>query len=92
MLADVQFVLNATKLYRRPTLPIFVAQGPMNCQEHLRIVLSETILALKAAGANAIFLDLCGPPNDGCGGHPGQLGHAGMAEQAIPVISKAMGW
>jgi len=41
---------------------------------------------------NAIFLDLCGPVCDGCGGHPGQLAHAAMAEMAIASIAKEMGW
>merc|ERR1712110_821096 len=78
--AYTTFVLNAMEVYKNPRLPVFVAQGPMNCEEELRIALSETILAIKAAGGNAIYLDLYGPPNDGCGGHPGQLGHAGMAQ------------
>ena len=79
-------------VYRNPSLPVFVAQGPMNCAEELRIALSESILAINAAGGNAIYLNLCGPPNDGCGGHPGQQGHAAMAAMAIPAIAKEMGW
>ena len=84
----------------------------MNCQEELRIALSDSILAINKAGGtsprpsilalaclltrnstgNAIFLDLCGPVCDGCGGHPGQRAHAAMAEMAIPPIAKEMGW
>ena len=38
----------------------------------LRIALSDSILAIKEAGGNAVYLNLCGPACDGCGGHPGQ--------------------
>ena len=88
----VSFVLNAVRVYRNPNLPVFVAQGPMNCAENLRIALSESILSINEAGGNAIYLDLCGPVCDGCGGHPGQLAHAAMAKMAIPSIAKKMGW
>ena len=36
--------------------------------------------------------DMRGPPNDGCGGHPGVEGHKQMAALAQPQISKVMGW
>eukprot|EP01052_Picozoa_sp_SAG31_P011694 SAG31_NODE_668_length_12945_cov_15.915849_4_plen_346_part_00 len=90
--AYTAFVLNALEIYRNPSLPVFVAQGPMNCAEELRIALSETILAVNMAGGRAIYLNLCGPSCDGCGGHPGQVAHAAMAEMAIPSIAKEMGW
>lgn len=87
-----EFVLNATKLYNAPKLPVFVAQGPMNNGPQLQAALNVTIKAINAAGGNAIYLDLKGPPCDGCGGHPGVLGHAGMTTMAIPQISTKMGW
>jgi hypothetical protein len=62
------------------------------CFAQLRIALSDSILAIKQAGGNAIYLNLCGPKCDGCGGHPGQAAHAEMAEMAIPAIAKVMGW
>ena len=87
------FVLNALKVYDRPKLPVFVAQGPMNCGEDLRIALSQSILDLGKAGAGSVhYLNLCGPVCDGCGGHPGQQAHAEMAAMAIPEIAKVMGW
>ena len=79
-------------VYNRPKLPVFVAQGPMNCGEDLRMALSQSILDIRKAGGSAHFLDLCGPLCDGCGGHPGQKAHADMAAIAIPQIAKVMGW
>ena len=90
--ATTAFVLNAARVYRNPLLPVFLAQGPMNCGEQLRIALSESILAIKNGGGNAHYLNLCGPKCDGCGGHPGQVAHAAMAQLAIPQISAIMGW
>ena len=64
----VSFVLNATARYANPKLPVFVAQGPMNNGAPLHDALQVAIKAINAAGGNAIYLDLRGPPNDGCGG------------------------
>ena len=33
--ATTAFVLNAARVYRNPMLPVFVAQGPMNCGEEV---------------------------------------------------------
>jgi lysophospholipase L1-like esterase len=87
-----EFVLNATRIYKNPKLPVFVAQGPMNCDAKLGAALNVSIVAINAAGGRAVFLDLKGPPNDGCGGHPGALGHEAMAEMAYPQIAKVMNW
>lgn len=35
--ATTAFVLNAARIYRNPMLPVFVAQGPMNCGEEVSI-------------------------------------------------------
>ena len=46
-------------------------------------------------GGNAVFLDLrtgAADSHDGCGGHPGQRGHAAMAAKGIPQIGSKMGW
>ena len=87
-----EFVANATARYRDAKLPIFVAQGPMNNGAPLYNALQAAIAAINAAGGNAMYLDMRGPPNDGCGGHPGVEGHKGMFTLAQPVIAKAMGW
>ena len=71
----VSFVLNATARYNAPKLPVFVAQGPMNNGANLYNALQSAISKINAAGGNAIYLDMRGPPNDGCGGHPGVEGH-----------------
>ena len=63
------------------------AKAPLPPQTNLRA--PPPLLPLPPS---AIYLDLRGPPNDGCGGHPGVAGHAGMAALAIPAIGAAMGW
>ena len=88
----VQFVLNATARYRAPSMPIFVAQGPMNDGAPLTNALLAAIAGINAAGGNATFLDMRGPPNDGCGGHPGVAGHSAMFAMAKPQVAKVMGW
>lgn len=88
----VDFVKNATTRYKNPALPIFVAQGPMNCGTPLRNCLDKIVSEINANNGNAVFLNLCGPPNDGCGGHPGVEGHKQMAAMAIPVIGTKMNW
>jgi len=89
----VQFVGNATVRYRKPQLPIFVAQGPMNCGDVYKATLNEVVSRLNAkTPGTATYLDMCGPPNDGCGGHPGVQGHIGMFEKARPQIAKVMKW
>ena len=87
-----EWCLNATKIYKNPKLPIFVAQGPMNTDDKLYAALNASITAINGAGGNATYLNLKGPPCDGCGGHPGVEGHAGMAKMAIPQIARVMGW
>jgi len=88
----VDFVVNATNRYKQPKMPVFVAQGPMNCSPKLKESLDMVISRLTARGNVAVYLDVCGPPNDGCGGHPGVLGHAAMFEKAKPQISAVMKW
>jgi hypothetical protein len=88
----VQFVLNATARYNNAKMPVFLAQGPMNNSPNLYNALQNAITAINAAGGNAHFLDMRGPPCDGCGGHPGVAGHQQMAAMAIPTIAQVMGW
>lgn len=67
----VEFVSNVTTIhYKNAKLPIFVAQGPMNNSPQLHDALQVAITAINAAGGNAIYLDLRGPPNDGASTHP----------------------
>ncbi len=89
----VQFVANATARYSKPALPIGVLQGPMNCGQSLNASLQSAIAGINAAGGNAFYINVCmGSPNDGCGGHPGVVGHQMMYELAAPVIAAKMGW
>jgi len=64
----------------------------MDCGAPLNRSLQNAISAINAANGRAVYLDMCGPPNDGCGGHPGVLGHRGMFQMAQPVIAAVMGW
>lgn len=88
----VDFMVNATVRYNKPKLPIFVGQGPMNCGDSLKHSLHAAITKFKARGGNVHFLDMCGPPNDGCGSHPGVVGHVEMFEKAKHVIASIMNW
>jgi len=86
------FIKNVTLKYSRPRLPFFIAQGPMDCGVKLNTSLQNIVTSTTRAGFNTMYLNLCGPPNDGCGGHPGVVGNAMMTKQAIPVIASVMGW
>ena len=67
-------------------------QGPMNCGAALNKSLQVAITSINSAGGNAHYLNMCGPPNDGCGGHPGVEGHAQMFDMALPQVKAVMGW
>ena len=88
----VAFVLNATRRYGNLALPVFLSQGNMNNGAPLHDALQVAAAAINAAGGNATYLDMRAGPTDGCGNHPGVLGHAAMAKAAKPVIAAVMGW
>ena len=88
----VAFVLNATHRYGQPTMPVFLAQGNMNNGLQLQNALLAAATAINNTGGSAFYLDLRVGPTDGCGGHPGTLGHAAMFAAAKPVIGSVMGW
>ena len=46
-------------------MPVFVGQGPMNNGLPLYNSLQAAISAVNAAGGNAVYVDMRGPPNDG---------------------------
>ena len=50
------------------------------------------IAQANADGLRASFLDMTNATADGCGGHPGPIGHWQMALQAAPQIKAAMAW
>lgn len=89
----VTFVANATARYKKPALPIGVLQGPMDCGAALNASLQRAIAGINAAGGDAFYINACvGATNDGCGGHPGVVGHANMFAAAQPVIAAKMRW
>jgi hypothetical protein len=73
-------------------MPVFVAQGNMNNGAALFGALQVVVAAVNAAGGNAHYLDLRAGPTDGCGGHPGVLGHAAMFAASKASIANATGW
>lgn len=75
-----------------PSLPIFLAQGPMNNVDPLTTCLQNVATAVNAAGGSVHYLDLRFATQDGCGNHPGPLGHAQMAAKAQPQIAAVLGW
>ena len=50
------------------------------------------VAAGKAKGLQVHYIDQMGPPRDGCAGHPGIGGHAGMASMALEPLVTTMGW
>ena len=73
-------------------MPIFLAQGNMNNGENLRSALLAAASAINNTGGSAHYLDLRVGTTEGCGGHPGTVGHAAMFAAAQPVIQSVMGW
>ena len=69
----------------------FIALGPMSPTRPLAAC-AAAVAQLRAAGTPAFLLNMTGGTLDGCGGHPGALGHRQMALQAAPQIQAAMGW
>jgi GDSL-like Lipase/Acylhydrolase family len=86
------FLKNATIHYNKPKMPFFLAQGPMNNEPSLYSAVQNVIGNWTASGGVAHFVDLRGLTTDGCGGHPGVIGHQQMASKASEVIATAMGW
>ncbi len=70
----------------------FLALGPMSPSKPLAAIQS----ALAAAAAEGIQASLLNMTSaivlDGCGGHPGPMGHWQMALEAAPQIRAALGW
>ena len=69
----------------------FFALGPMSPTKPAA-ALAAAVEELVASGVRALILNMTNGVLDGCGGHPGAVGHRQMALQAAPQISAAMGW
>jgi hypothetical protein len=72
------------------TIAFFGAVGPMSTVYGPAV--QDAIALATATGLSAHFLDVNGTTLDGCGGHPGAVGHAQMADKAQPQISAVLGW
>lgn len=99
----VQFMKNATILYKKPDIQFFLTSGPMENTTYTGTV--AAINQAKSAGLKATLIDMraaCASARlhapddsdqcDGCAGHPGIQGHYEMYEAAWPVIKSTMGW
>ena len=96
--ALVSFFHNVTSYYAASPPPpsgapihFFAAVGLMSPTRPLAAV-NAAIAQASAEGLRASFLDMRNATADGCGGHPGPIGHWQMALQAAPQIKAAMAW
>ena len=94
--AYVQFLHNITDYYARSsgsaaTTTFFCAIGPMSPTRPLNATLAA-IAGARADGLDAHLLDMRNATLDGCGSHPGAVGHKAMALQAQPQIASVMNW
>eukprot|EP00928_Gymnodinium_smaydae_P081169 TRINITY_DN64731_c0_g1_i1.p1 TRINITY_DN64731_c0_g1~~TRINITY_DN64731_c0_g1_i1.p1 ORF type:complete len:403 (-),score=59.18 TRINITY_DN64731_c0_g1_i1:108-1316(-) len=85
-----EFILNLTKVYGNPSLPIFCGIGPMNFTYGAFV--REAVQDARSKGAVGVQPIQYATEQDGCGGHPGRVGHWQMFEISKPIIAKAMGW
>lgn len=94
----VQLVHNITAYYAASPAPagaaptqFFMVIGPMSPTAPLA-PLQAAIAQANGAGLKASLLDMRNATLDGCGGHPGPIGHWQMALMAKPQIEAVMGW
>ena len=86
----VEFMVNVTRWWKKNDIVFFAGVGPIQ-NEYLNATLAA-VAGGKARGLQVHFLDQMGPPRDGCAGHPGIGGHAGMASMALEPLITTMGW
>ena len=87
----IDFVVNITKLYSKPDITFFLGFGPMT--EVYAPAVSSTITALIGNGIHAVAINYTLPNGARCAcGHPSDADHLVMAQTALPVIKKVMGW
>ena len=78
-----------------PALPVFLACGPMATSTTCSYV--QNVVKTEISGQRpTYYIDMMnietGPGFIGCNGHPNTRAHAKMAERAIPVLQKVLGW
>ncbi|CAE8590193.1 unnamed protein product [Polarella glacialis] len=84
------FLVNLTRIHGSQSLPIFCGVGPMN-HSYMPLVQSAIELA-RSAGVQGAQVVNYSTVQDGCGGHPGRIGHWQMSEIAKPIIAATLGW
>ena len=92
----VAFMRNITAFYAASpgpsTIQFFAAIGHMSPTLPLNATLAA-IAQARAEGIAATLLDLRNATTlDGCGGHPGVIGHFEIAQLAVAQISAVLGW
>ena len=92
----VEFMHNITRWYAASpggTEPIhFLATVGLMSPTRPVAAVRAAIAQATAEGLVATYLDMTNATKDGCGGHPGPIGHWQMALQAKPQIQAALGW
>jgi len=82
------FLATIRSKYGKPSLPIFLACGPMT-----RTPCCDYVKRVVADNPNNFYIDLTGVSGPlGCDYHPSAEEHTNMANAAIPVITKALNW
>jgi hypothetical protein len=94
----VSFMKNITEHYANSPLPdsgnpihFFCTVGVMSPTRPVAAV-QAAIAQATALGISVSFLNMTKARTDGCGSHPGPIGHWEMALQAAPQIKQALGW
>ena len=72
------------------SVAFFLAVGPIT--DVYGPAVAQVVARTRALGLPVHSLNYMGAALDGCGGHPGVIGHAQMAAAAQPVIASVMGW
>lgn len=87
----IDFVLNITRAYARSDMNFFIGFGPMN--EAYAPAVSAVVAALTGRSVKATAVNYTLPNGARCQcGHPSDADHLVMAQTALPVIKRVMGW
>ena len=84
------FLVNLTLAHGSQSLPIFCGAGPMNhtygpfVHSAIQLARDRGVVGAKLVKYTAML--------DGCGNHPGRIGHWQMFESLKPLVAETMGW
>ncbi len=87
----VAFVAKLVADYATPTLPVFLAYGPITAAYEDPV--KNIVANLTAAGVRAYALDLTLPHGmTGCFNHPSAADNVEIAAKAKPQVAAVLGW